>query len=79
VGQAGHVVSLDINPLHVDMARDMVRAKHLDNVDILQGDARRTGLPAVSFDLFSARLLLVNIPDPEEAVAEMTGLVKAGS
>jgi SAM-dependent methyltransferase len=47
-------------------------------VEIVEADARRTGLPSSSFDLANARLLLVNIPAPEEAVAEMARLVKPG-
>ena len=49
---------------------------NLHNVEVFQSDARATGLPRGSFDLVHARLLLVNIPTPEQAVAEMVRLVK---
>jgi SAM-dependent methyltransferase len=47
-------------------------------VRVIEADARRTALPAESFDLVYARLILVNIPDPEHVVAEMVRLVKPG-
>jgi len=78
VGQTGRVVGVDIDPNHVAMARDMVASRQLSNVELVQGDARSTGLPAASFDLVSARLVLVNIPDPGQVVAEMARLVRPG-
>jgi ubiquinone/menaquinone biosynthesis C-methylase UbiE len=44
----------------------------------MQGDARGTGLPPASFDLIHARLVLICIPDPELAVAEMARPVRPG-
>ena len=43
----------------------------LANVEVLNCDARATSLPRGAFDLATARLVLVNIPEPEEVVAEM--------
>jgi SAM-dependent methyltransferase len=77
-GAAGSVTGLDINPVHVAQARQRSHALGLRNVHVVEGDARRSGLPAGSYDLVYARLLLVNIPDPEEVVAEMVRLVKPG-
>jgi SAM-dependent methyltransferase len=45
---------------------------------VLQGDAHATGLPRASFDLTTARLVLVNVPEPEQIVAEMVALVRPG-
>jgi SAM-dependent methyltransferase len=47
-------------------------------VELVQGDARRTGLARSSFDLVHARLLLVNIPDPTAVVSEMVRLARPG-
>jgi SAM-dependent methyltransferase len=47
-------------------------------VEILTKDARRTGLPSGSFDLVHARNLLVNVPEPQEVVAEMVRLARPG-
>jgi SAM-dependent methyltransferase len=78
VGPSGSVTAIDIDPTHVSLARQFVADRGLSNVEVLQGDARATGLPSGSFDLVHARLVLVNIPWPEQVLAEMVRLVKAG-
>jgi ubiquinone/menaquinone biosynthesis C-methylase UbiE len=78
VGPSGSVTALDIDPAHVALARRLVAARKLRNVEVAQSDARATGLPSGSFDLVHARLLLVNIPEPEQVMAEMVRLVKPG-
>jgi SAM-dependent methyltransferase len=78
VGPTGSVTAIDIDPAHVAMARRLVRDQGLTNVEVLQADARHTGLPSGSFDVVHARLLLVNIPSPEEVVAEMVRVTKPG-
>jgi len=78
VGPAGVVTGLDINPVHVAQAREQVTSLGLRNVSVIEADARASTLPAGSFDLVYARLILVNIPDPEQVVAEMARLVKPG-
>ena len=45
---------------------------------MLRGDAKSAALPHESFDLATARLVLVNIPEPEALVAEMVALVRPG-
>jgi SAM-dependent methyltransferase len=78
VGPAGRVVGLDFEPANVALAREFVAERGLANVEVLQGDARRTGFPSASYDLVHARTLLVNIPDPAEVVAEMVRLARPG-
>ncbi len=78
VGPAGRVVGLDVEPAHVELARQLVRERKLDNVLVSQGDARRSGLPPDSFDLVHARLVLVTIPEPEAVMEEMVRLTKPG-
>ena len=78
VGPTGRVTGIDINPVHVAMARQLVLEAGIRNLEILPGDARRTGLPSATFDLVHARLLLIKIPRPQEVVAEMTRLTKPG-
>ena len=65
------------DPAHVALARKFVADRGLDNVEVVQSDAR-ANLAAESFDLVHARLLLVNIPSPEQVVAEMVRLVNPG-
>ncbi len=50
----------------------------LHNVTFMQGDAYGPEVPAGSFDLAHARLLLINLKDPERAVAELVALVRPG-
>ncbi|MEA2567390.1 MAG: hypothetical protein QOD49_2567 [Actinomycetota bacterium] len=78
VGPSGRVMGLDFNSIHVAIAREFAQDRGLANVEIVEGDARRTGLPPSFFDLVHARLLLVTIPDPSEVVAEMVRLVRPG-
>jgi len=78
VGPTGAVTGLDINPVHVAQAREHVTSLGLGNVNVIEADARQTALPTGSFDLVYARLILINIPDPERVVAEMVRLVKPG-
>jgi hypothetical protein len=47
------------------MARQLVAAQGLTNVEVIQADARHTGLPPASFDVAHARTVLVTSPIPE--------------
>ena len=76
VGPRGRVVGLEVDPVHVAMARELVTEQGLTNVEVIQADARHTGLPPASFDVAHARTVLVNVPDPEAVLAEMTRLVR---
>ena len=78
VGPEGSVVGMERGEDAVGLARTFLQERGLTNVEILQGDARATGLPRGSFDLATARLVLVNVPNPEEIVAEMITLVRSG-
>jgi SAM-dependent methyltransferase len=78
VGPGGHVTGLDVDPVHVAMARELAAQRGRGRVSVVTADARRTGLPADSFDLVHARTLLVNVPDPAEVLAEMVRLAKPG-
>ena len=78
VTPGGRVVGLDADPAHVAVARELARRNGLGNVTIVAADARRTGLPAGSFDLVHARTLLVTVPEPAEVLAEMVRLARPG-
>lgn len=77
-GPDGHVTGVDLNPAHAATARDFAARRGLGNVQIVTADARRTGLPGGTFDVVHARLLMVNVPRPEEVAAEMARLAKPG-
>jgi SAM-dependent methyltransferase len=78
VGPTGRVVGVERNAEEVERARRFVAEQGLANVDIVHGDARNTGLPKAAFDVATARLVLVNVPQPEQIVAEMVRLVRPG-
>jgi ubiquinone/menaquinone biosynthesis C-methylase UbiE len=78
VSPGGRVVGVDADPAHVAMATQFAAARQLPGVEIIEADARHTGLPAGSFDLVHARTLLVTVPRPEEVVAEMVRLARPG-
>lgn len=78
VGPDGRVVGVDANPALIALAREYTARHGLDNVEVMVGDARHTGLPSDSFDLVHARTVLATLPDPAAVVAEMVRLARPG-
>jgi SAM-dependent methyltransferase len=78
VGLSGTVVGVERSADALELARKFVARRGLDNVELVHGDARSTGLPGAAFDLATARLVLVNVPQPEEIVAETVRLARPG-
>lgn len=78
VGAGGRVVGVERSAEQVERARRFVAERVLGNVEVLCGDARATGLPGASFDLVTERLVLVNVPEPEQILAEMVRLARPG-
>jgi SAM-dependent methyltransferase len=78
VGPTGRVVGIERSAEQVVRAQQFVTDSHLTNVEVLHADARQTGLPEHSFDFATARLVLVNVPEPELFVQEMVRLVRPG-
>ena len=77
-GVAGYVIGVEINADAVALAQRFVTEHALTNVEVRVGDARCTGLPERSFDLITSRLVLVNIPRPEEIVSHAVSLAQPG-
>jgi SAM-dependent methyltransferase len=78
VGASGRVVGVERNAEQVERARRFATDHQLANVEVLHADARETALPPATFDLATARLVLVNVPEPERLVAEMARLTRPG-
>lgn len=78
VGPSGTVVGLDQNADFVASARKYVAEQQLLNVEVVHGDARATNFPKASFDVVFCRLLLVNVPRPEQVVEELVSLLRPG-
>jgi SAM-dependent methyltransferase len=77
-GADGKVVGVERSAEQVQRARLFAADEGLQNVEVVHADARATGLPGGAFDLATARLVLVNVPQPEQLVAEMARLVRPG-
>lgn len=78
VASTGEVVGVERSDEAVQLARKFIVENNLGNVRVLHADARQTGLPRGELDFATARLVLVNIPHPEEVVSEMAALVRPG-
>jgi SAM-dependent methyltransferase len=78
VAPSGKVIGVERSDDAVQMARAMAADQGLGNVEVVHRDARATGLPRGEFDLVTSRLVVVNVPRPEEIIAEAVALVKAG-
>jgi ubiquinone/menaquinone biosynthesis C-methylase UbiE len=78
VGPTGSVFGVELSDHAVQLAREFLSERRINNVEVRQGHAANTGLPREGFDLATARLVLVNIPEPEKIVAEMAALVRPG-
>jgi SAM-dependent methyltransferase len=78
VGPQGRVVGLERDPATVALGQEFVAERGLASVEIIPGDARATGLPRASFDLVHMRLVLVNVPEPDNIVTELVALARPG-
>ena len=78
VGPSGTVTGVERSEDSVRLAGRFVADHKLSNVEVIHGDGRSTGLPRRTYDVAAARLVLVNVPDPEQIVAEMVALVRPG-
>ena len=78
VSPSGLVVGLDADAALVAMAEEFAASRGLDHVELVLADARDTGIESGSFDLVHARTLLINLPEPLEALTEMVRLARPG-
>ena len=78
VAPGGRVIGVDADPTMVAMASEYVADTALPGVELVCDDARSCRLASESFDLVHARTLLINVPRPQEVVAEMVRLARPG-
>jgi SAM-dependent methyltransferase len=78
VGADGMVIGIERSAEQVERARKFIMDSKLINTEVLCADAGETGFPGASFDLATARLVLVNVPKPDLIVKEMVRLVRPG-
>lgn len=78
VGPAGRVVGVDREERYLAIAADELAARGLGPAELVVADAAATGLPGAAFDLVHERLVLVNVPRPQDVLAEMVRLTRPG-
>ncbi|MET0578313.1 MAG: methyltransferase domain-containing protein [Ilumatobacteraceae bacterium] len=78
VGPSGEVVGLDRDATMLADARANLDERGLLDVRLVHADAVATGLPRDEFDVAHLRLLLVNVPFPEDVLAELVAIVRPG-
>jgi SAM-dependent methyltransferase len=77
VGPEGLVVGVDASAAQLASACGRLNGRGA-NVRFLEASATATGLPRGLFDLVYCRFLLIHLPEPERALAEMRALLKPG-
>lgn len=78
VGASGSVVGLEREPKFAEMARAEVARLGRGNVTVVEADALFSGLARGSFDVVHERLVMVNVPERRELLAEMVSLAAPG-
>ncbi|HEX5333230.1 MAG TPA: methyltransferase domain-containing protein [Cellulomonas sp.] len=78
VGGTGHVTGLDLAPAMIDATRREAAERGLTTVDLVVADAAAPDLPAASFDLAVASLVLFFLPDPSAALRAWHTLLAPG-
>jgi ubiquinone/menaquinone biosynthesis C-methylase UbiE len=78
VGPAGSVVGVDASAEQLEKARATAQAHGLANVTFVEGSAYDLGHLAGGFDVVYARLILMHLARPVDALAQMRALLKPG-
>ncbi len=78
VAPTGSVTAVDLSPRMVEATRAEVAARGLSDVEVLVGDASAPDLPAGTFDVVAASLVLFFLPDPPAALREWCRLLAPG-
>ena len=71
VGPTGQVIATDLDTRHLEALKD-------DRIEIWQHNLTMDLLPERKFDLVHARLVLVHIPERDEALGRMVRTLKPG-
>lgn len=77
-GADGHVVATDISQGMIDAAVELAAQQDLTNITFERMDAEDLRLSNDSFDAALCALGLMYVPDPVQALSEMSRLLKSG-
>lgn len=72
----GNILGVDADPKQIEVAK--IKVDSLENVSLLCNDIYTLDLPDESFDYLYCRCLLIHLPDPKAALANMIKLLKPG-
>ncbi len=75
VGRSGKVYALDIQPLAIEMVKNIVAKKQLKNVETILSD-RKTGLPDDNMDRVLLYDVFHDLTDPDEVLEELHRVLK---
>lgn len=78
VGPEGRVVGLDASPSAIETARSAAQQAGLTNVDFVVRALPDLGLDAGSFDCVVGRRVLMYLPDAQEVLTGLAGLLRVG-
>lgn len=78
IGASGKLTALDYSRDMLAAARQRAQGQGWQNVELVQGDAARTELPAESFDAVLCTLGLSVIPDQQAVIARVLAALKGG-
>ena len=78
VGSKGRVFSTDIDAGRVQRLRDSAAAARLDNVTVLEGGSRETGLPPNCCDAIVLRRVYHHLTDPSAINASLLRALRPG-
>lgn len=78
VGEGGRLISTDISPFMVDVARRRAQTFGVTNVEFQTGDAQRIELPDASVDGVLHRFGPMLLPDPAASAAEVRRVLVDG-
>jgi SAM-dependent methyltransferase len=78
VGPAGEVQGTEVTEATAEQARLTVHSEGLSNVTVVVDDVLDSWLPAGSFDLVHARLMLSSVGAPDQQLATYARLLKPG-
>ena len=78
LGESGRLISTDVAPSMVEVARRGAAERRLGNVECRVVDAQEIGLPDDSVDGVVCRMGLMLVPDPELALSEMRRVLRPG-